>query len=474
MNLMKGLAAAVAALLLLTVAARPARKTMKPLSLHLRNPRYFIFRGKPTILLTSGEHYGALLNQDFDYLPYLDELQRRGFNLTRTFLGPYFEPAGAFNIRDNTLAPAQGRYLGPWARSDAPGFAGGGRKFDLRRWNPAYFERLRDFVAQAGKRGIVVEAVLFCPYYGEPQWRLSPLKASNNVNGIGGVPRTEVLTLKHADLWAVQEAYIRRLVSELRDRDSLYYEICNEPYFGGVTLAWQRRVAATIAAAEADLPAQRRHLIAQNIANGKAKVSDPDSRVSIFNFHYAAPPDAVAMNAGLERPIGFDESGFRGNADRPYRTEAWDFLLAGGAVYDGLDYSFTVGHPDGTAPVQAPTPGGGGPALRAQLATLKTFMESLDFIRMAPAPDLLTGRLPDGVTARALAEPGKQYAVYLQGEGAESLSLTAPAGRYRVEWLHPRTGEWPPPERVTHAGGRLDLRCPEYREDLALRLRRAR
>ena len=33
-----------------------------PLALHPANPRYFLFRGKPAVLVTSGEHYGAVLN----------------------------------------------------------------------------------------------------------------------------------------------------------------------------------------------------------------------------------------------------------------------------------------------------------------------------------------------------------------------------------------------------------------------------
>ena len=53
---------------------------------------------KPTILITSGEHYGAVLNLDFDYARYLDELHAHGLNLTRTFAGTYlpaFYLAGA-------------------------------------------------------------------------------------------------------------------------------------------------------------------------------------------------------------------------------------------------------------------------------------------------------------------------------------------------------------------------------------------
>src|SRR5262245_30456344 len=257
---------------------------MEPIRLHPENPRYFLLRGKPAVLITSGEHYGAVLNRDFDFRAYLHELQARGFNLTRTFSGVYRELPGTFNIAGNTLAPAGAdRYVCPWARSQTPGAADGGAKFDLTRWNDAYFRRLREFVSEAGKRGIVVEMVLFCPMYEDALWNVNPMNARNNVNGIGNVPRDQVYTLDHPDLLAAQQAVARRILQELRDLDNVYYEVCNEPYFGGVTRDWSDRMVATIVEAEASLPA--RHLIAQNIANGAAKVEQPNSAVSIFNFH---------------------------------------------------------------------------------------------------------------------------------------------------------------------------------------------
>ena len=100
----------------------------------------------------------------------------------------------------------------------------------------------------------------------------------------------------------------------------------------------------------------RKHLLAQNIANEKAKIDRPNFAVSIFNFHYATPPATVAMNYGLGKVIGDDETGFRGVADRPYRIEAWDFLVAGGAIFDHLDYSYTIDHENGTAPASTPRP----------------------------------------------------------------------------------------------------------------------
>src|SRR6187399_3709660 len=75
------------------------------LALHPQNPHYFLFRGKPTILITSGEHYGAVLNLDFDYATYLKTLRADGLNHTRIWAGTYREIPGSFGITDNTLAP---------------------------------------------------------------------------------------------------------------------------------------------------------------------------------------------------------------------------------------------------------------------------------------------------------------------------------------------------------------------------------
>ncbi len=203
----------------------PAEDRYPPLALHPQNPHYFLFRGKPTILITSAEHYGAVLNRDFDYIRYLDELSTHGLDLTRTFTGAYLEDDKSFGITRNTLAPKPGRLICPWARSDTSGYPGGGNRFDLSKWDETYFDRLRDFLAQASRRGIVVELNLFCPFYNESQWKRSPMNAANNVNGVGQVDRKVVYTLdKNGGLLAVQEALVRKLVRELNAFDNLYYD----------------------------------------------------------------------------------------------------------------------------------------------------------------------------------------------------------------------------------------------------------
>ncbi|GIW94057.1 MAG: hypothetical protein KatS3mg110_2098 [Pirellulaceae bacterium] len=439
----------------------------EPLALHPENPHYFAFRGEAKVLIGSGEHYGAVLNADFDFIKYLDELAACRLQHTRLFSGSYVEPQGAFNITRNTLAPAPGRYLAPWARSNEPGYANGGNKFDLNRWSDEYFQRLHAFIQAASQREVIVEVNLFCPFYDESQWNLSPQNARNNINGVGTVARTDVYTLdKHGGLLAVHEALTRKIVTELNRYDNIYYEICNEPYFGGVTQAWQDHIADVIVHTEANLP--NKHLISMNIANGAKKVEQLHSAVSILNFHYAFPPDAVAMNYHWNRVIGENETGFKGTGDDYYRREAWEFLLAGGALFSHLDYSFAVGYEDGTFDYPSSQPGGGSRRLRHQLGYLRRFMEQLDLVRLRPSPQTVRMVEPTSLSARVLAEPGRQYAAYFWG-GPGAAVLEIGPGRYQMCWCDPREMTDSPVMTVEHAGG--PWRLSVTKAEAALRLR---
>ncbi len=290
----------------------------EPFALHPENPHYFLYRGKPTVLVTSAEHYGAVLNGKFDYRKYLATLEKDGLNHTRIFTGLYREVPGSFNIARNTLAPEEADWVTPFAR-DAAGV------FDLDKWNEAYFARLRDFLAEAERRGIVVEVCLTTTHYNETHWKLTPWQ--RNRNGVGaGLQHTDPWTLKDRKLQGYVDAFVRKMAAELKGFDNFYFEICNEPYIGGPTLEWQRHMARVIREADGG-----RHLISQNIANHEKTITEPDGNVSIFNFHYARPPRAVAQNYSLGRPIGMNETGFDGFDDAVYRLQAWDFLLAGGA-----------------------------------------------------------------------------------------------------------------------------------------------
>ena len=219
------------------------------------------------------------------------------------------------------------------------------------------------------------------------------------------------------------------------------------------------------------------------------KVENPDPNVSIFNFHYSRPPESVAMNYALNRAIGNNETGFDGNADATYRIQGWDFLIAGGALYNNLDYSFTAGHEHGDFAYKPTTPGGGSAMLRAQLGILHQFMDRFDFTKMKPADSIIAGGVPEGASEHVLAEAGRQYAVYIHhgrivknakpryvvdaSEHTAHLRLNLPAGSYRATWLDTKTGRAIKQGAFKHAGGERTLDSPGYSEDIALEIRSA-
>ena len=465
-----------------------------PIQLNPANPHYFLFRGKPTVLITSGEHYGAVLNADVDGHKYLATIDSAGLNYTRIFGGSYVEvPAKSFGILRNDLAPLPNRFIAPWMRSETPGYAGGGNKFDLTKWSPEYFERYHAFLADASKRGIVVEVSLFSSHYDEMMWKISPFNPSNNVNHTNDIDWKKLHTLENGNILEFQEKYARKLVAEARDFDNVIFEIQNEPWSDrpiltsvvnpylrppgrdqypnsvdiadDLSLAWQLRVVDWISGQEGD-GSSPRHLIAQNYSNFLASVRKV--RADVINFHYAYP-EAVTFNYGLGKAIAYDETGFLGREDDAYRRQAWNFMLAGGSIFDALDYSFSPGHEDGKD-LEPNGPGGGSPAFRHQLRILREFLAKFSLLDLRP--DTTTVKHAGGVIAHAISNPGHEYAIYLDGNGPTELTLTLPAGDYKAEWINTKTGATDKSEDFHQTTGDKTLTTPNFENGIALRLTR--
>jgi hypothetical protein len=230
------------------------------------------------------------------------------------------------------------------------------------------------------------------------------------------------------------------------------------------SLEWQQIMAKTVVETESILP--KKHLIAQNYTNFKSSLDKVDPNVSILNFHYVWP-EAVWMNYGWDLPVSFDESGFAGSSDSTYLCQAWQFMMAGGAIFNNLDYSFYVGKEDGTGENNAP--GGGSSNLRKQLTYLRGFIESLDFVKMQP--DFQVVAHSPGSEVQSISQPGDQYAMVFTGNGTKWVKLNLPKGKYNFEFISPYTG------KTIEKGlfkqnrkGIYELRLPEFGEMVALKI----
>jgi hypothetical protein len=466
----------------------------EPIRAHPDNPHYYLFRGRPTVLITSAEHYGAVINRAFDYRAYLDALKSYGLNYTRIYPAAFIEPVGTFHP-ENTLAPKPGDLIQPWPRSQTPGYRGGGNRFDLDRWDPEYFRRLKDFIAQAGERGIVVE-ICFFNAQNKGSWPLSPLYWENNIQGEGHSDYNGVQTLAHPELVKRQEEFVRRIVQEVNSFDNVILEICDEPFSYGTprTLAgpWIAHLVGVVKQTERALP--QKHLLGQQIQGpigGPVDfTADPDVTVIVTQYIWQTPDEQVGgMKAldylyGRNKPIDLNETGYyplpawyEGDKSGDVRVEGWEFMAGGGSSFNNLNAVYTDRDPAGTAPENTPV-------LRA-MSSLKQFIEGFDFLKMRPDRSFVVSGMPAGVHYRGISEPGKQYALYhhhsqlkpyvykvVPGAYEESLILDLPAGTYQADWVDPSTGEILGTKTLRHAGGHCTVSTPKHAVDMALRIKR--
>ena len=476
---------------LLFLCAAPSFSA-EPITLHPANPHYFLFNGQPTILITSAEHYGAVINKEFDYVAYFDALKSYGLNYTRIYPGALFEPIGKF-MPGNTLGPRPRSLILPWARSGEPGYMLGGNKFDLDRWDAEYFNRLKDFIARAGERGIVVEICFFNSQYSDT-WPISPLYCENNIQGIGKGGYLDAQTMKDPDLVRRQDEYVRKITEEVNSFDNVILEICDEPaLFTPVVEAgpWVRHFVGVIKGTENNLP--RRHLIGQEVqgpVGGPIDLAgDPGVSLIITQYLYGPSDGEMGGLKGLEfeyahnKPIEENETDYypiwyKGDKVADSRVEAWEFIVGGGAGFNQLNGLYTVENPAGKTPDNA--------QLLSALRHLKEFIGSFDFLKMRLDKSFVVGGVPSGAHCRALSEPGVQYALYLHhskggrggdyevvpGKYVEKLVVSLPAGSYKVDWIDPASGSVVGMETFTHSGGDRTLTTPQHSVDIALRIKR--
>ena len=492
---------------LASLTVMPAAEAIR---IHPENSKYFLFRGKPLVLITATEHYGSVMNRPFEIEKYLDDAATHKITLTRTFL--LFRELQSARNPSSPCKPESPDYIAPFPRT-GPGKALDGEPiYDLDQWNPEYFDRLHRFLDAASRRGIVVELTIFSNTYAEQIWALNPFRAENNKQHTGKVEWPEYLSLKDAELVRRQSAYARKIIDETSEFDNLYYEICNEPG-GGVqghipsadVDAWQAEMGRVVR--DELRRVNRPHLI----SGQQAFTYSPKFRFP-FDATYAQPlfdivnvhplPDTefagklyqlgnfmskelmLAQTAlfcrdvySQKKPTVLDEdntaSMYRDTTGWTiHRKRAWTALLSG-AHYDYIDFSITVGSEAGTPMSRK--------HIRSWMQNLSEFMSSLDYVHSAPATDWVQG-LPAHAVASGLSVTGRDYIVYLAddrevtdptaGEPISGLvTLSLPPGTFDVSVYSPAAGKYSPAIAV-ESGARLAL--PPFTHDIVIRARKAR
>lgn len=482
---MKSLTSKQVILLLVSVMMLSCGKN-KPIDRHPDNPHYFIWKGKPMVLITTDQHYGAVINLDFDYIPFLDRLKEYGMNLTRIYPGGYIEMKDQYT-KGNPLGPSPDRYILPWKKSDVEGASEnlGKYKYDLDHWDPAYFARLKDFVNQAGLRDIVVEIAFFNGMY-DDRWKAQPLYHDNNIQGVGTCAYAQFTTTADKKLVDYQTAYVKKIASELYTFTNVIYDICDEPEMQHrESHEWNSILLDALISVD-----HNRHLCGET-ANSASPDFTGDSRTSWIPTEYISPMEATLDNDYSDnKPIIDVETAYYSywygaNPVAESRVESWYGMVGGLAGFIQLNSDFSVFNSSGKGTSTQDS-------ILPQKRVLMNFMRSLDFVRMTKFKDFSVSDTL--VLARGIAEEGKQYAIYLfhgsrkweewpQGMTSsrlnvvkdwfsDTLTVRTGNGKFRAEWVDPVTGFVIDSKEYDAANGEIVLPSPRYLTDIALRMRR--
>lgn len=489
-------------LLLLVTFSVSCKET--PVAIYKDNPHYFFFRDNPIVLITSDHHYGAVIDRDFDYKKFLDYLADNGMNLTRIYPGGMFEPADKY-LKGNPLGPHQGRQLLPWARSSVPGanpqLAEDGQqslKFDLEKWDPEYFKRLKDFVNYARRKGIIVEIPFFNGMYWDC-WPLMAMYHQNNIQNAGNYEAGECglftsTNSRNLDVVRYQKAYIAKITTELNAFDNLIYDICDEPSLQGLqggsiiflpdsqVIPWVNEMKEAFILTEKSLP--KRHLLGQTVQNLSPDMSG-NSWCDWLPTEYVKPAEkALLVNYKDNKPLVDVESNYYGMSltkneygKEAIRLEGWWFMLGGGAGCINLNGEFYRGHEEGGQNSQS--------YIVPQKKVLKEFMDRLKLKGLSRFTSF-SSNVKDGF-CNMLAQEGKQYALYIfhgayesewgahfishPGNYHDTIRLkNIPAGHYSIDWIDPATGSKKYTEKIEWSSGDLMLITPVYTLDIAMRM----
>lgn len=450
-----------------------------PLRVSAENPRYFTDDSGRAVYLCGSHTWlnlqdGVLTDPppEFDYDRWLDFIESYNHNFFR--LWTWEQSQWLVDWKD-PLYFSPSRY-----QRTGPGYALDGKpKFDLTKFNEAYFQRLRDRVVAAGDRGMHVSVMLFNGWSVSKQkgsyalanpWEAHPFNAANNINAVNGDPDgdgsgDEIQRLSTRQPGAVplytayEEAFVRKVVDTLNDLDNVLYEIANETNGGVLETNWQYHMIDLIHEYEASKPKQ--HPVGMTVAWPGGDNSDV----------LQSPAEWVSPNSpdggGLDYPPIADGTKVVISDTDHLVGIGGDRMWVWKAFTQGENPLFMDRYEDQLAQDGYTPDNPNDVSLRLNLGFTRSYAERMNLLAMEPHGELSS-------SGYALANPvseGAEYLVYLPAGGEVTVDLSGASSSLEIEWFDPSTG-------TVQAGGQTAAGAPRsfaspFDEDSVLYLRSA-
>lgn len=440
------------------------------------DPHYFKDANGAPVVLNGSQSWNTL--QDFgtegtlhatDFDAFVKFLTRHGQNFTLFWA----VEMPKFCNHPNTVEsppPAYAVSPLPWRRTGPGRATDGGLKFDLTKYDPSFFERLRARTQALYDAGIYVGVYLFTGEY-LLKYRCAtdgyPLTDANNINGIddgypGGpdipwqkrFPQERIgavtMTAPNA-ITRVQDAYVEKVIDTLNDLPNVLWIVSEEGPRNSTW--WNAHQIAHIRAYEATKPYQ--HPIGYGALTGAS-----DTILYNSDADWVAPQTKVSpvLSCGNGKPackVNINDSdhsyGLWNDTAQQNRNWAWENFMNGNQAlfmdpyivyYPRQNRNLCLSPRNGVC--AAPDPRWDN--LRDNLGYILNYSRRLNLARVTPQGGCPTSRCGSlSSTGYVLAQTpsaGAEYLVYAPNGGSFTVNLSAmsSARTLAVEWFNPSTG----------------------------------
>lgn len=460
-------------------AAEPAAGPVKgPLRAHPKNPRYFTDGTGKAVYLTGSHTWNTLQDwgtndtiQPLDFKAFVKMLVAHHHNFTLIWMTelPTFR-----NLPTTEKAPPDFSVTPhPWRRT-GPGNASDGKpKFDVTQFDQAYFDRLRDRVQQLNAAGIYAGVYLF-----SGEWLLRfrfpadgyPLTGSNNINGIddGGGTGATTMTAQNA-VTAIQDAYVKKLVDTLNDLPNVLWIVSQEAPRNSNW--WNAHLISFTRSYEATKPFQ--HPIGYGVQDGGTDATLVNSDADWIAPGARISPTSSCGTGSPRCKVNVNDSdhsyfGIWNDSPQVNRNYFWlNFTNGNQTLF--MD-PYVVYYPRqqrnmSPSPVNgiSPSPDLRWTNVRDTMGFIRRIADRMDLAATAPHGQLVS-------TKHCLANPGKEYLIYLPQGGETTVDLSDAKGSFAAEWINAADGTTRPADPVA-GGARRTLKAP-FEGDAALYLKK--
>jgi hypothetical protein len=421
---------------------------------YVRNPFYWQYKGESIVLIGGSDMDNLFQWTGSKLTDHLDLLIAAGGNYVRNTMS---SRNTAFPYNDDGMAY-------PFRKLEDG-------RYDLDQWDDDYWNRLDTFLRETKKRDIIVQLELWDMYAitGHDAWERQPWNPDNNINytyqntslddRIGfasqffsGVPALN----DDPVLMSYQNSCVRKMLQICMKYDHVLYQIDNESSFPfEVSDYWANFIHNAAGDKQVYVCDSRRFHKPSTLFEDFRDLSNPEhkyplSHPEIYNY------TDISQNGGNEGQAHYDNLvWFRSRLlDNPRpinHTKIYQFIWPTGTDWrdrmpgsskEGADRFWRTifgGAASARHHRHIPAEVWGGIGLtsfgQTQLRSMRMLLEALWIFTMEPHNDLLSSREEN--EAYALAEPGKQYAVYFTGDGDRTvqIDLSSASGVLTVRWL---------------------------------------